>query len=347
MRKHLMIKRLGALVALILCVGLMPTLSAENKPVLYRGQITRVYGDDSASYVYPTPDVLRPDASTKRIGVLKAGTGIEIVDVLPNYVEIKFGKGTGFVIRKRVENVVALDPAATPRYGTVVSRYYTTLDQEIHVKAAPDHNSETLITLQAGAMIPIIDVTDGWGQLIFKRQFGYVDTRLLPDLLMVAPSEDAGDEDTPIGVYGSFYNIATTDMNLNRIENLKVCSHRMDRVMQPGETLDFNNSVGPFNPGNGYLTSWGLRDGELVPSVGGGSCQVSSTLYNVVLQLTSLTVLARAPHGNDGAPYLPHGVDASSGGLNFIFRNDYDFPIRISSHVQDGMFFVAIYRLPA
>ena len=119
----------------------------------------------------------------------------------------------------------------------------------------------------------------------------------------------------------------------------------MNRVMQPGDVLDFNNSVGPFNAGNGYFQAPALYEGEVVPAYGGGSCQASSTLYNVVLQLTGLTVTARAPHGADGAPYLPHGVDASSGDLNFIFRNDYDFPVRITSHVQDGVLFVAIYRV--
>jgi vancomycin resistance protein YoaR len=78
---------------------------------------------------------------------------------------------------------------------------------------------------------------------------------------------------------------------------------------------------------------------------GGGSCQVSSTLYNVVLQLSGLTVLRRAPHGSNGAKYLPHGVDASSGMLNFVFRNDYPFPISIAAHTQDGSLFIAIYKV--
>jgi vancomycin resistance protein YoaR len=67
-------------------------------------------------------------------------------------------------------------------------------------------------------------------------------------------------------------------------------------------------------------------------------------LYNVVLQLTGLTVLVRSPHGPHGVSYIPHGVDASSGKLNFIFRNDYPFPVTISAHVQDGSLFVAIYK---
>ena len=323
----------------------MPSLAAaDDRPVLYTATITTAYGMDSGSGVYPTPDIQRPDTATPRLGVLKAGASIEILEVLPNYVEIRYGRGTGFVLRKRIENVVTLNPSNTPRYGTTVSRYYARLGRTTDVKAAPDASSQTLITLQEGAMLGFIDIIDGWAQLIYHRQYAYVNTEDLPAIAMVAPSEQAGTEDVPIAVFNSFYNIAQNEMNLNRIENLKVGCRRMDRVMAPGETLDFNASVGPFSARNGYLKAWGLVDGERVPSSGGGSCQISSTLYNVVLQLTGLTVLARAPHGLDGAPYLPHGVDATSGGLNFIIRNDYGFPIRITSHVQDGALYIAIYK---
>ena len=323
----------------------MPSLAAaDERPVLYSATITTAYGMDSGSGVYPTPDIQRPDNATPRLGVLKAGAAIDILEVLPNYVEIRYGRGTGFVLRKRIENVVTLNPSNTPRYGTTVSRYYARLGRTTDVKAAPDASSQTLITLQEGAMLGLIDIVDGWAQLIYHRQYAYVNTEDLPAIAMVAPSEQAGTEDMPIAVFNSFYNIAQNEMNLNRIENLKVGCRRMDRVMAPGETLDFNDSVGPFSARNGYLKAWGLVDGERVPSSGGGSCQISSTLYNVVLQLTGLTVLARAPHGLDGASYLPHGVDATSGGLNFIIRNDYGFPIRITSHVQDGALYIAIYK---
>lgn len=330
-------------IAAALLVLISPAM-ADVKPVLYTASITTAYGMDNGSGVYPSPDIQRPDNDTPRLGVLRAGAAIDIIDVLPNYVEIRYGRGTGFVLRKRIENVVTLNPSITPRYGTTVSRYYAQLGRTTEVKAEPDTSSQTIITLQEGAMLGFIDIIDGWAQLIYHRQYAYVNTEDLPAIAMVSPTEQAGTEDMPIAVFNSFYNIAQNDMNLNRIENLKVGCRRMNRVMAPGETLDFNDSVGPFSARNGYLKSWGLVDGERVPSTGGGSCQISSTLYNVVLQLTGLTVLARAPHGLDGASYLPHGVDATSGGLNFIFRNDYDFPIRILSHVQDGALFIAIYK---
>jgi vancomycin resistance protein YoaR len=89
-----------------------------------------------------------------------------------------------------------------------------------------------------------------------------------------------------------------------------------------------------------------LVDGELQQGYGGGTCQVSSTLYNVVLQLPGLTVLQRRAHGDNGASYLPIGVDAAVGNsqLNFRFRNDYPFPLRIDASSQDGALTIAIYR---
>ena len=62
------------------------------------------------------------------------------------------------------------------------------------------------------------------------------------------------------------------------------------------------------------------------------------------LQLPGLNVLERHPHGASGAAYLPHGVDASSGDLNFRFSNGYDFPIRIEASCHDLCLFIAIYR---
>ena len=335
-------RRLGTvLLTFALLTGMLPmeAAAAAKKPVIYTALITVNYAGATSIYA-------KADKESKVLATYQPGHPIAIVDVLPNYLEIVYGSGTGFVLRHRTMDVVPVDPVNTSPYGVVLSRYFTTLNGEVLIKAEPNDNAETLITLQAGTKLAFMDINNGWARLIFKRRYGYVNTLSLPDLAMVAPDLASGTEDMPIAVYTSFYNIDTNELNLNRIINLQVCVQRMDRVMQPGESLNFNSSVGPFRASSGYKEANGLFEGELIPTYGGGSCQVSSTLYNVVLQLTGLTVIARAPHGANGAPYLPHGVDASSGDLNFIFRNDYDFPIRISSHVQDGALFIAIYRVP-
>lgn len=85
-----------------------------------------------------------------------------------------------------------------------------------------------------------------------------------------------------------------------------------------------------------------------MPGYGGGTCQVSSTLYNALLQLPKVEILQRRPHGPDGARYLPHGVDAAVGNnsLNLRFRNNYDFPIRIEGHSSsDGALLMLVYKV--
>lgn len=323
--------------SLMLVFGALPAPAQEQ--VVYTGRITTYY-PNSMTRVYA-----KPDKNSAVITTLKPGTPIQIMQVDPGYVSIRINGKTGWVLRHRIMDVEPLDPAGTPRYGTAFNRYFATMDREVQVKAAPEEGSKTLITLQKGAQLGFLDVTDGWARTIFKRQYGYVDTRFLSELEMVAPSPEAGTAELPIAVYNSFYNISDSESNLNRISNLTVGSQRMSKTLQPGQTMDFNAEVGPFRAANGYKPAGALVDGELVLNVyGGGSCQISSTLYNVLLQLDKITVLRRAPHGPDGIQYLPHGVDASSGRLNLVFRNDYEFPIYIRTHVQDGSLFIAMYR---
>lgn len=331
-------KPLALAAALMLLFPSLPSFAAERE-VLYQAKIS-IHFPNSTTLVYEEPDL-----SSTVLANYNPGQPIQIVEVHPNYVGILLNGKVGWVLRHRIMEPVAVDFRNTPRFGTAINRYFATVGADIDVKAAPDAGGETLITLTSGAQIGFLDVTDGWARTIFKRQYGYVDTRLLPELMMVAPTEEAGTDEIPIAVYNSFYDISDNENNVNRINNLVVGGERMSRTFQPGEVLDFNNQVGPFTERNGYKPAGGLVDGELVFDVyGGGSCQVSSTLYNAVLQLGGLTVLRRAPHGANGAKYLPHGVDASSGGLNFVFRNDYPFPVNIRTHVQDGSLFIAFYR---
>ena len=129
--------------------------------------------------------------------------------------------------------------------------------------------------------------------------------------------------------------------------NIDVGIQRMSIVLQPGQTADANELMGPYTVENGYLLAGALVDGSTTLSPGGGTCQVSSTLYNVLLQCPGIKIIYRRAHGDNGAPYLPMHVDAAVGNseLNLVFRNDYDFPIRLEGHTNyDGALCWLIYR---
>lgn len=340
-KRNNVIKRTLALCLMALMLLAMLPAQAAPQKVLYNAKISTLF-PNSTTNVYA-----KPDTKSQVLANYKPGQAIQIVEVQPNFVGILMAKGTkvGYVLRHRIMDPVAVDFANTPRFGTAINQYYAVATQDMVIRATPDPAGEVLITLHEGAHVGFLDVENGWARTIFKRQYGYVDTRTLEELVMVAPAPEQGTREMPIAVYNSFYDISESENNINRINNLVVGGNRLSKTLNPGQQLDFNNEVGPFRASNGYLPAGALVDGELVFDVyGGGSCQVSSTMYNVVLQLSGLTVLRRAPHGTNGIKYLPHGVDASSGKLNFVFRNDYDFPITITSHVQDGSLFLAIYK---
>ena len=98
--------------------------------------------------------------------------------------------------------------------------------------------------------------------------------------------------------------------NVNRVNNLKLAAKALDgTILKPGEEFSFNAWVGPRLKELGYKEAPILAKGEITEDVGGGVCQVSSTLYNLAL-LSDLKILERSPHS---APvsYVSPGRDAA------------------------------------
>ena len=329
-------KKLIALLLLCsLMVSLAPAQAASKKEVLYNGIITRRY-ENSTTSVYK-----EMDKESKVLKYMNPGSKIEIVAIYPDWVEIVYGKNTAFVLRNRIDVTETVDPVNHPPYPVMEQHFYAVIDRQVEVKADKSADSETLEILTPGARVALEGVEDGWARLIYKRQYGYIDTRTLAEIYPVAGSVEQGGSQTPISVFHSFFKDDPPRNN-----NLAVACGFISKVMQPGETMNFNDTVSPFSAANGYQLAGVLVEGELKKNYGGGSCQVSSTLWDSLMQLPGITVLLRKPHGDNAASYLPHGMDASSGtdNLNFIFRNDYDFPIRIDASTHDLCLFVAIYK---
>ena len=328
-------RTLSFLLLLVLCAGVfVPAVSETQREAIYNAIITYNY---ASSYTNIYADM---DTDSEVLGQYYAGRSLKITAVYPNWVEILYRDGYAYILRHRVDHVTPIDESTTPPYGVWVNTYYTVADEDICIYSEKNEQSELLSVITKGGKLSFVGFEDGWGVAVYKRQYGYVNTNCLKNVYRVSVDpEKETDPNVPIAVYTSFYSD-----NVTRTSNLAVCCLRLNRVMKHGESLNFNESVGPFTKANGYLPAPVLIDGETRQGYGGGSCQVSSTLYNTVLQLPGITVTERHPHGSNGAPYLPHGTDASSGDLNFKIRNDYPFPIRIEGSIHDSALFIAIYR---
>jgi hypothetical protein len=116
-------------------------------------------------------------------------------------------------------------------------------------------------------------------------------------------------------------------------------------VIYPGEEYSFYDHVKPFTYDNGYQLAAAYSSGQVVDSVGGGICQVSSTLYNSVL-LSELEVTERRNHGMI-VTYVDPARDATiaeSAGTDFRFKNNTDAPIYIDAYTTDDkQLYISIY----
>ena len=134
----------------------------------------------------------------------------------------------------------------------------------------------------------------------------------------------------------------------NRTKNMEITTSTLNgTIVKNGETFSFCNTVGPATSSKGYLEADIYdHDGNKKKGYGGGNCQVSSTLYNAVLAVSSLNVIERHPHSNH-VPYVADGKDAAvaSGSYDFKFRNDTGNDIKILSSVTEGLVNVTLMSL--
>ena len=142
-------------------------------------------------------------------------------------------------------------------------------------------------------------------------------------------------------VLGAFKTEHTT--NENRNNNLRLACEKINGfVLNPGETFDFNTVVGERTSAAGYKYADAYSAGLTVKTLGGGICQVSSTLYYCTL-LADLEIVTRSPHSYVSS-YMPMGTDAtvSWGGPHFAFKNSTNYPIRIEAKVEEGFVHVQL-----
>lgn len=131
-----------------------------------------------------------------------------------------------------------------------------------------------------------------------------------------------------------------------RNENLRVASSRIDgMILQPGEEFNFDRVVGERSTKNGFKKAGVISNGKVVPGLGGGVCQVSTTIYKAAL-LAGVKILERHNHSMyEGIPYADRGFDAAInwGTKNFRFKNTLSFPILISVSSDFGRVNATIY----
>lgn len=129
----------------------------------------------------------------------------------------------------------------------------------------------------------------------------------------------------------------STKINANRGVNIKLASSKINgKILLPGETFSFNDVVGSRTADKGYQIAHVYQGGKIIDDIGGGICQVSTTLYNATLK-SDLETVTRRNHMFTVA-YVPYGQDAavSYGATDFKFKNNTSMPIKVLVNVTSN-----------
>ncbi|NLM10952.1 MAG: VanW family protein [Clostridiaceae bacterium] len=133
-------------------------------------------------------------------------------------------------------------------------------------------------------------------------------------------------------------SFATTiyDKDEHRVNNIKTAAEDLDgTVIKPGEIFSFNDTIGRRSKEKGYEEAPIFVNGEKSKGVGGGVCQVSTTLYNAALE-ADLKIIERHRHSRE-VSYVPEGKDAAVvyNSKDLRFKNTKDYPIEIRISVSE------------
>jgi vancomycin resistance protein YoaR len=192
------------------------------------------------------------------------------------------------------------------------------IGSQIHRQAFTEHLYAYFFSHQSGKLeIPMLSV------------YPKVDSELLADIRSMR-----------IGRYVTSFNPG----NKTRSNNIDLATKAINNyVIFPGETFSFNKVVGKRTASKGYLKAPVIIRGEFSEDIGGGICQVSSTLFNAV-DSAGLKIVQRFTHTRK-VPYIPTGRDATVSwyGPDFVFKNTYKEPVLIRAKTLGHLLIINLY----
>lgn len=133
----------------------------------------------------------------------------------------------------------------------------------------------------------------------------------------------------------------------DRVYNLKLVASRVDGwILFPQKEFDFNKVVGPRIEAKGFRVAPVIASGQLIDDIGGGTCQIASTLHAASF-FAGLEIIKRKPHSRPSS-YIRLGLDAtvSYPQINLVLKNNFSFPVVFHVKVGGGKVRVEIWGPP-
>ncbi|HCC07538.1 MAG TPA: hypothetical protein DEP72_05200 [Clostridiales bacterium] len=246
-------------------------------------------------------------------------------------------------VKKMVKNPQNLEIVYTPDKEKVF-KVIESMKKEIEINptnATMQKSKGTSFVIKAGIDGTIINSDKTFEDI--KTALDEKETKAKVYVDVVKPeftSKDLEKIQTQIATFSTNFN----KNDISRSTNLQVATSLINgSIVKAGEIFSVNNTIKERTEANGYKTAHVIVNGEYVDGIGGGICQVATTLYNAVL-LAELKVVERRNHSLTSA-YVKPGRDATVSGsyLDFKFKNTTDKPIYLEGYISGGTINYTIY----
>lgn len=222
------------------------------------------------------------------------------------------------------------------------SRFLVKLDRRTYIPPVNAYIDDTgeIIPEQAGSRLHRKAFTELFYTYFYEKSPATIEIPMLAIYPRVDRDLLAHIRVKRIGQYVTYFNPGNT----TRSHNIALAAKAINNhVIFPGETFSFNRVVGKRTKERGYMRAPVIVRGELSEDIGGGICQVSSTLFNAV-DRAGVKILERYSHSKK-VPYVPPGRDATVSwyGPDFTFKNRYSYPLLIRAKAIGGQMIIKIF----
>ena len=268
--------------------------------------------------------------------IVTSGKAGYVIDVEPSIEAIKNSISTfscidtpiELVVKEEQPTAIDIEKIHNEIYKEPVNAYYTTNPFTVY----PSENGlDFKISVEEAKQLITAEVKEEY-TIPLKTLYPSVTTSMI------------GTEAFPdqLASYSTNYNTRDSD----RTTNLRLAASKVNgTVLMPGETFSYNKVVGQRTIAAGYKEAPIYVNGQVVDGLGGGICQISSTIYNAVIY-ANLDIVTRSNH-----QFVPSYVTASRdatvvyGSTDFQFKNNRKYPIKITCSVSGGIAKVQIFGL--
>lgn len=316
------------LLCLLLCI--LPLIALAQEPLVpqYRATMAK-----------ETKMRAEPSTKAKYLGTVPDEAVILIYEYGEEWSLCGYNGKVGYLLTNRIYELWRLGSDALP--GMIYLDGVALITQATHVEN-PDKSSGDLFSgldLQPG---DVIGACSEDGSIPFRRTVLTLPEGTFEFAPFVA-AETAQPGDL-LYAFTTYYNDAVGgSLAKERRHNIDLAVSRLDgTVLQPGETFSFNALCGPYERANGYVRAPNISQSGY--GVGGGVCQVSTTIFEAVLGL-ELQLDQWEVHQTSGVKYAPVNFDcAVGGGKDLRFTNTLGYPIRLEVRTQNGALTAYFYR---